>query len=122
MFDHQKLIVYQKSVDFAAWTYQTVRSLRGDDRHIKDQILRSSQSVPLNIAEGNGCMTRADRKKYFRIARSSALESSAAIDVILACGRITEEGALIGMEKLLPIVKILSKMSDVGKGNPLARE
>jgi four helix bundle protein len=28
--------------------------LKAIDRHARDQLLRASQSIPLNIAEGNG--------------------------------------------------------------------
>ena len=35
----------------------------------RDQWLRASQSIPLNIAEGNGKSTAADRRRFFEIAR-----------------------------------------------------
>jgi four helix bundle protein len=35
------------------------KSLKGSDRPARDQLLRASQSIPLNIAEGNGKGTNA---------------------------------------------------------------
>ncbi|NOY82996.1 MAG: four helix bundle protein [Kiritimatiellaeota bacterium] len=41
-------------------------------RPARDQRLRASQPIPLNIAEGNGKTTQADRRRYFEIVRSDA--------------------------------------------------
>ena len=42
-FDHERLDVYRLA-----------KSLNGAERHARDQWLRAAQSIPLNIAEGNG--------------------------------------------------------------------
>jgi hypothetical protein len=52
--------------------------------------LRASQSIPLNIAEGNGKTAEADRRRYFEIARGSAL-ACAAIQDVLVVGKALEE-------------------------------
>ena len=36
--------------------------------HAKDQLLRASQAIALNIAEGNGKASGGDRRRYFEIA------------------------------------------------------
>ena len=56
---------------------------KGVHRLARDQWLRASQSIPLNIAEGNGKTTEADRRRYFEIARGSALECAAIQDVLV---------------------------------------
>ena len=45
------------------------------DLALADQILRSSRSVPANIAEGFGRFGAADFARFLRIARASALET-----------------------------------------------
>ena len=40
--DHERLDVYQVSLDFAAWSYELARQLRAVDRHSRDQLLRAS--------------------------------------------------------------------------------
>jgi four helix bundle protein len=45
---------------------------------------RASSSVALNVAEACGKEGAADRARFFRIARGSALESAAALRVLLA--------------------------------------
>lgn len=40
-------------------------------------------SIRINIAEGNGKTVEADRRRYFEIARGSALECAAIQDVLV---------------------------------------
>ena len=62
--DHEKLDVYQVSLDFASWAYEQCRALKGADRHARDQLLRASQSISFNIAEGCGKLPRAERGRF----------------------------------------------------------
>jgi four helix bundle protein len=49
----------------------------------RPQWLRASQSIPLNVAEGNGKTAGADRRRYFETARGSAPECAAIQDVLV---------------------------------------
>lgn len=60
MFDHEKLDVYRVAIKFVTWSYQLCKRLKGADRHARDQLLRASHSIPLNIAEGNGKLPSPD--------------------------------------------------------------
>jgi four helix bundle protein len=82
-FGHEKLDVYRAAIEYVGWTYRFCESLTGH-RNAKDQLLRASQSIPLNIAEGNGKGSDGDRRRYFEIARGSALECGAVQDVLHA--------------------------------------
>jgi four helix bundle protein len=79
---HEKLDVYCLAIDYVAWVYTTSAELNRNHRHARDQWLRASQSIPLNIAEGNGKTADGDRRRYFEIARGSALECAAIQDVL----------------------------------------
>jgi four helix bundle protein len=59
--------------------------LKGSDRPARDQLLRASQSIPLNIPEGNSKGTNADRRRFVEIARGSALECASIQDCLKAC-------------------------------------
>ena len=113
MFDHEKLDAYRVSITFVAWAYRLCKGFKGIDRHARDQLLRSSQSIPLNIAEGNGKPPSADRKRFFRIALGSALECAATIDVLMACEAIDAETGNDGKRLLVRIVSMLVRMSSV---------
>ena len=91
VFDHEKLDIYRVSLDFAAWSYRLCKMLKGSDRHARDQILRASQSIPQNVAEGNGKRSGPDRRRFFEIARGSALECASILD-ILEIGRASCRG------------------------------
>jgi four helix bundle protein len=61
-FGHEQLDVYRVSLEYVAWAYQLSMRLHGAARHARDQLPRVSQSIPQNIAEGNGKGTKADRR------------------------------------------------------------
>ena len=75
--------------------------------------MRASQSIPLNIAEGNGKPPSADRKRFFRIALGSAFECAATIDVLMACEAIDAETGNDGKRLLVRIVSMLVKMTSL---------
>jgi four helix bundle protein len=80
-FTFEKLIVYQKSVDFADQiTYLTEKFPRGY-YFLVDQLNRASLSIAANIAEGNGRLTKADRRNFFTIARGSVQECAPLLEV-----------------------------------------
>jgi len=83
-------------------------------RHGRDQLLRASQSVPLNIDEGNGEVTEKDRRHFFEIARGSALECAAIQDVLEVCGAIGTNENHEGKDLLDRIVAMLTKMGGRG--------
>ena len=88
-FGHEKLDVYRAAIEYVGWAYRLCERLKAH-RNAKDQLLRASQAIPLNIAEGNGKATNGDRRRYFEIARGSALECAAVQDVLEICGALTE--------------------------------
>jgi four helix bundle protein len=105
-FDHEKLIAYQRSIQFVAWSSPLLEKLPAKPA-ATDQLDRASTSVPLNIAEGNAKHTTPDRCRYFDSARGSALECAACLDVLVAKGRCTEEDVESGKEILRQTVSLL---------------
>ena len=103
-FDHEKLDVYQNSIEFVGWVDELLRVIP-KSLAVHDQLERASTSIPLNIAEGNGKYTSADRCRFFDIARGSALECAACLDVLVAKKRI--DSADSGKAILVGIVSML---------------
>ena len=110
-FGHEQLDVYRLSVDDVAWSYALAKELRGVDRHARDQLLRAAQSIPLNVAEGNGKGTNADRRRFFEIARGSALECAAIQDCLEACHVLSPDQNTEAKTMLLRIVSMLTKLA-----------
>ena len=73
-FAFEKLIVYQKSVDFADEVTRITESFPRGFYFLANQLNRASLSISANIAEGNGRFTKGDRKNFFGIARGSLQE------------------------------------------------
>ena len=86
------------------------------DRYVNDQLGRASFSVPLNIAEGSGKFSKKDRRNFFIIARASAFECVAIIDILKDQGKVSDnEVKMIMMDAeelskmLFAMIKKLSK-------------
>jgi four helix bundle protein len=105
-FSHEKLIVYNRSLEFVEFVENLLSRFK-DKLNVYDQIDRSSTSIPLNIAEGTGKFTSKDKNRYYDIARGSAVESAACLDVLLRRNRITIEENTKGKEILFEIVSML---------------
>jgi four helix bundle protein len=74
MFLFEKLEVYQKGLTFAERVSALTEGFPRGSWYLADHLNRASLSVPLNIAEGNGRWTEADRRNFFGIARGSIHE------------------------------------------------
>lgn len=105
-FSHEKLIVYQRSLDFVEFI-ENILSKMKDKLNVYEQIDKCSTSIPLNIAEGTGKFSAKDKNKYYDIARGSATESAACLDVMFKRKKITQEENNKGKEILYEIVSML---------------
>jgi len=108
-FEHEKLDVYQESIAFCGWVGDLLNDIAGKAA-AKDQLDRASTSLPLNIAEGNGKFSTADRARFLEIARGSALECAACLDVLAVRKLISPERIIPAKEQLVRIVNMLMGM------------
>ncbi|HXM32987.1 MAG TPA: four helix bundle protein [Chthoniobacterales bacterium] len=108
-FDHEKLDVYREAIAYCAWSGELLNSIAAKAA-AKDQLDRASTSIPLNIAEGNGKFSGKDRARFLEIARGSALECAACLDVLVA-RKLTTPAQIEGAkENLARIVQMLMGM------------
>lgn len=112
MFGHEKLKVYQASIVFVAWADGILQRCP-DKAAVKDQLDRASTSIPLNIAEGNGKWSSRDRCRFLEIARGSAVECAACLDVLVAKQRLTTADVESGKNQLHGIVSMLCGLIEV---------
>src|SRR6266498_1449280 len=105
-FNHEKLDVYQEAIDFCGWVGAFLGATAAKAA-AKDQLDRASTSIPLNIAEGNGKFSARDRARFLEMARDSALECAACLDVLFVRKLASEQQVAGQKEKLTRIVQIL---------------
>ena len=70
---------YRLALDFRRIVVRWLPLRRSE---LSDQLDRASISVPLNIAEGAGRSTPRERARHYTIARGSAVECLACLDLL----------------------------------------
>ena len=108
-FDHEKLDVYQEAIAFCGWVGELLSQISAKAA-AKDHLDRASTSLPLNIAQGNGKFSTVDRARFLEIARGSALECAACLDVLAVRKLVAAERILPAKERLVRIVNMLMGM------------
>jgi four helix bundle protein len=83
MFDFEKLEVYKKAKDLNHEILVFLRDNKNIDSYIRDQLKRASLSVVINIAEGSGKYSKADKSNYYTIARGSVYECVSLLEITL---------------------------------------
>lgn len=82
---------YRKSVDLVGEVAVWSRNLPRGYGWLADQARRAAGSVPLNVAEGLGRPSRAERRRFFEIAIGSAHETAACLEVGHRLGLLSED-------------------------------
>lgn len=105
-FDHERLDVYRKALDFVAWC--------GRWRNDGDMpcptmtaLDRASTGVALNIAEGNGKFSTKDRCRFIGHARTAALQAAAILDIHAIRHANGKQDVIEGKKHLVDIVSML---------------
>ena len=122
-FDFEKLDVYQIALDFALSADDVAQKLPRGRSYLKDQLLRAANSIAANIAEGVGEYSPAEKARFYRIARRSAVECASHLLVSARLGLIQDDALLNrGRDQLLRIVAMLTSLTkSVSAKNPHAR-
>ena len=105
-FDHEKLEVYRKALAFAQWA-EVILERIPKSAAVHNQLDRARTSIVLNIPEGNGRFTPADRCKFFDIARGSGFESAGCLDLIFIKKLISEPELEEGKTILKDVISLL---------------
>jgi four helix bundle protein len=74
---HHRLFAYKKALELLS----AVRGAQIRDAKLRDEALRAAKGTCLNIAEGAGRVSRADKARVYAIARGECVEAVAAIEI-----------------------------------------
>jgi four helix bundle protein len=111
-FDHEKLDVYRLAIEFARWVGEMLDGpLQPYTAKSLEHLDESSRSIARNIAEGNGKRSTKDRCRFLDIARGSALECAACLDILIARKRLDLGLGRPGKAMLVRIVSMLVKLT-----------
>ena len=83
-----KLIAHEKALEAAGEAIMLVIRVPSPMKSIADQVIRSANSVPSNLAEGHGRSGR-DRMRFWRIAYASAKEVDSHLRLLAKAGAIS---------------------------------
>ena len=98
---HKNLDAYKISGDFVVEIYRLSRLLPNEEKfNMVQQIRRAGLSVKLNLAEGCSRKSLIERKRFFEIARGSAIEIDATLETALELKYFKNED-LITVGKLI---------------------
>ena len=111
-FDHERLDVYRAAVDFGVWRWETARRLPRGSGDLADQLACAATSIALNIAEGSGERSEPEKRHFFRMARRSATECAAALDLMDRLQLVPPGSTAPGRTLLVRIVSMLTRMTD----------
>jgi four helix bundle protein len=108
LFMFEKLEVYQKAVDLADEIAALTEGLPRGYGFLVDQLNRAALSLAANLAEGNGRLTKPDRRNFFTIARGSAQECVPLLEIARRRGLVNEAAAIALKERLEVIARMIS--------------
>jgi four helix bundle protein len=111
MFGFQRLDVYRCAIRFLGHAPALAERVPRGHAALGDQLRRAALSVPLNIAEGTGKGDR-DAARYYTIARGSALECAAILDVFEALDVVGVDELQQPRDLLERVVSMLTKLRE----------
>jgi four helix bundle protein len=110
MFGHEKFGAYNLAIDFVALSAPIIEAARRGNFDLVDQLKRATISIPLNITEGSGKNTERDKKRFYSIARGSAMECAAIFDVLVCLELVDNDSVSKPKAMLSEITAILSSV------------
>ena len=102
---HERLEVYQISLQFVEWVHAQPAGAALSSRLFR-QLDKLATSVVLNLAEGNGRYSVADRRTFMNVAAAAAAKSAAYADLAWQSGNLGFDQRNQGIELLGSIVRI----------------
>jgi four helix bundle protein len=88
----RKLEIWKRSMQFVAQCYEITAGFPQEEKYgLTDQIRRAAVSVNLNIAEGSGSSSNVEFARFLQIARRSAYEVTAGLEIASNLGLLDED-------------------------------
>ena len=104
---HEKLLVYGVALELVFVALPLADSFPRGYAYLADQLRRAVSSIPLNIAEACSRRSPSGQAQFYCIARGSAHESGAILDIARRLEGVDNEECLAAKRLVVRIVKML---------------
>jgi four helix bundle protein len=105
--DAEKLDVYHVALELQSLAATLVPAKQ---RAIRDQLDRASLSIVCCVAEGAGRWSRPDKNRFYMMARGSATECGALIDVLRSRRLASEDVCVQARFLVVRVVQMLTRL------------
>jgi len=108
---YRDLVVWQKSMALVRAIYLETRSFPKEEIYgLTSQMRRASISVPCNIAEGQGRMSRKEFRQFLSLSRGSLLELETQLQIAADLGFLDAECARQLIDKTGELLRMLNSL------------
>jgi four helix bundle protein len=105
--NHKNLEVWKTSIEIIKEVYKISNLFPSEEKfNLISQIRRAALSISNNIAEGAARSSRAEKRRFYEIARSSFVEVDNCLEVALHLNYINEKN----ISPVLPLMEVELKM------------
>jgi len=108
MSDYKKLKVWEDAHKFTIDIYRITNNFPGNEQYgLTSQIRRSASSIPTNIVEGSGQLTRSNYIRFLGMAQGSAYEVEYQVLLAKDLGYLKSEEYNLLNKKIKDIIYML---------------
>jgi four helix bundle protein len=110
LFDHEDLDVYQVALTLISWL-DPILTKSSCSADLRSKLDKSTTSIVLNIAEGNGRFTGADQSTFYETAYKATIQSASLLDLAGGSGPDAAARVEEGRELLRRVAAMLTALS-----------
>jgi four helix bundle protein len=106
---YRELVVWKKAIELVTEIYRSTQSFPKCEIYgLTGQLRRAAVSIPSNIAEGQGRISRGEFRQFLGHARGSVFELDSQILVARNLGYLNDDGANLLLERIHEVGRILN--------------
>jgi four helix bundle protein len=106
---YRDLLVWQKSMGLVKMIYEQTRCFPKDEVFgLSSQMRRAAVSVPCNIAEGQGRLSKKEFRQFLALSRGSLLELETQLQIAADLEFLSVEGTKPLMERTEELLRMLN--------------
>jgi four helix bundle protein len=106
---YRELVAWKKAIELVTEIYRLTQNFPKHEIYgLTGQLRRAAVSIPSNIAEGQGRLSRGEFKQFLGYARGSVFELDSQVVIARNLGYLDEYGASLLLERIHEVGRILN--------------